>query len=85
MGGATGALDMMVERPELEARILELEQELSVVRGKPSRHRMPDTRMSLTIASRLPARRLHHGRFVRRRMPGELFVTMSKEGARSAV
>src|SRR4051812_14212658 len=39
MGGTGAALDIMVERPELEARILDLERELSAVRGKPARHR----------------------------------------------
>ncbi len=82
MGGATGALDIMVERPELEARILELEQELSVARGKPARHRMPDTRMSLTHRFEIAG---HEGYITvglfEDGMPGELFVTMSKEGS----
>ncbi|MGZ4985487.1 MAG: TSCPD domain-containing protein, partial [Chthoniobacterales bacterium] len=82
MGGATTALDMMVERPELEARILELEQELNITRGKPARHRMPDTRMSLTHRFEIAG---HEGYITiglfEDGMPGELFVTMSKEGS----
>ena len=72
----------MVERPELEARILELEQELSVARGEPARHRMPDTRMSLTHRFEIAG---HEGYITvglfEDGMPGELFVTMSKEGS----
>src|SRR5204863_474542 len=44
-------LDVTVERDELQKRILELEEELATVRSRldqPIRHRMPDTRMSLT-------------------------------------
>ena len=84
MGGAGSgvALDIMVERPELEARILELEAELSVARGKPARHRMPDTRMSLTHRFEIAG---HEGYITvglfEDGMPGELFVTMSKEGS----
>ena len=82
MGGMTGALDMMVERPELEMRILELEQELAVVRDRPVRHRMPDTRMSLTHRFEIAG---HEGYITvglfEDGMPGELFVTMSKEGS----
>jgi ribonucleoside-diphosphate reductase alpha chain len=72
----------MVERPELEARILELERELNTVRGKPARHRMPDTRMSLTHRFEIAG---HEGYITvglfEDGMPGELFVTMSKEGS----
>ncbi|HMJ05636.1 MAG TPA: vitamin B12-dependent ribonucleotide reductase [Chthoniobacterales bacterium] len=82
MGGATGALDIMVERPELEARILELEEELKAARGAPARHRMPDTRMSLTHRFEIAG---HEGYITvglfEDGMPGELFVTMSKEGS----
>ncbi len=82
MGGMTGALDMMIERPELEMRILELEQELAVVRDRPVRHRMPDTRMSLTHRFEIAG---HEGYITvglfEDGMPGELFVTMSKEGS----
>jgi ribonucleoside-diphosphate reductase alpha chain len=76
------ALERTLERPELEARILQLEEELSVVRGKPARHRMPDTRMSLTHRFEIAG---HEGYITvglfEDGMPGELFVTMSKEGS----
>ncbi len=82
MGGDAGAFDMMVERPELEARILELEEELKAARGAPARHRMPDTRMSLTHRFEIAG---HEGYITvglfEDGMPGELFVTMSKEGS----
>ncbi|MDQ2660171.1 MAG: vitamin B12-dependent ribonucleotide reductase, partial [Verrucomicrobiota bacterium] len=82
MGGKSGALDMMVERPQLEARILELEEELKAARGAPARHRMPDTRMSLTHRFEIAG---HEGYITvglfEDGMPGELFVTMSKEGS----
>src|ERR1700720_939654 len=45
------ALDVPVEREDLQKRILEFEKEVSMLRAKvdkPIRHRMPDTRMSLT-------------------------------------
>jgi ribonucleoside-diphosphate reductase alpha chain len=76
------ALDMMVERPELEARIVELEAELAAAQGRPARHRMPDTRMSLTHRFEIAG---HEGYITvglfEDGMPGELFVTMSKEGS----
>jgi ribonucleoside-diphosphate reductase alpha chain len=76
------SLDMMVERPELQARILELEEELATVRGKPTRHRMPDTRMSLTHKFEIAG---HEGYITvglfEDQQPGELFIQMSKEGS----
>src|SRR6202030_3206752 len=47
-GDVNVALDVTVERDEFQKRILELEEELSMLRGKldkPIRHRMPDTGM----------------------------------------
>src|SRR5207244_10814666 len=77
--------DITVDRDEFQKRILELEDELSELRGKidkPLRHRMPDTRMSLThrfeIAGHegyIPVGLYEDGQ------PGELFITMSKEGS----
>jgi ribonucleoside-diphosphate reductase alpha chain len=86
MGGAAEAespsLDMMVERPELQNRILELEAELTELRGKPTRHRMPDTRMSLTHKFEIAG---HEGYITvglyEDGMPGELFIQMAKEGS----
>jgi ribonucleoside-diphosphate reductase alpha chain len=87
--GATGdvdvALDATVERGEFEKRILELEEELALVRSRldqPIRHRMPDTRMSLTHRFEIAG---HEGYITvglyEDGQPGELFITMSKEGS----
>lgn len=79
------ALGVTVERDELEKRILELEEELGMLRGKldkPLRHRMPDTRMSLTHRFEIAG---HEGYITvglyEDGQPGELFITMSKEGS----
>ena len=57
-------------------------QELRAARGKPVRHKMPDTRMSLTHRFEIAG---HEGYITvglfEDGMPGELFVTMSKEGS----
>jgi ribonucleoside-diphosphate reductase alpha chain len=87
--GAAGdvdvALDVAVERDEFERRILELEEELALVRSRldqPIRHRMPDTRMSLTHRFEIAG---HEGYITvglyEDGQPGELFITMSKEGS----
>jgi ribonucleoside-diphosphate reductase alpha chain len=85
MGSAlesTEGFDVMVERPEQAQRIVELESELAALRGRPIRHRMPDTRMSLTHRFEIAG---HEGYITvglyEDGMPGELFVTMSKEGS----
>jgi ribonucleoside-diphosphate reductase alpha chain len=83
MGGAmTDGEIAMVEQPELQQRILELEEELATARGTPVRHKMPDTRMSLTHRFEIAG---HEGYITvglfEDGMPGELFVTMSKEGS----
>jgi ribonucleoside-diphosphate reductase alpha chain len=79
------ALDVTVERDDFEKRILELEEELARVRvevDKPVRHRMPDTRMSLTHRFEIAG---HEGYITvglyEDGQPGELFITMSKEGS----
>src|SRR5260370_10320122 len=79
------ALDGTVERDEFERRILELEEELALVRSRldqPIRHRMPDTRMSLTHRFEIAG---HEGYITvglyEDGQPGELFITMSKEGS----
>jgi ribonucleoside-diphosphate reductase alpha chain len=87
--GAAGdvdlALDVTVERDGFEKRILELEEELALVRSRldqPIRHRMPDTRMSLTHRFEIAG---HEGYITvglyEDGQPGELFITMSKEGS----
>jgi ribonucleoside-diphosphate reductase alpha chain len=69
----------------LEKRILELEQELSTLRSQvnqPVRHRMPDTRNSMTHRFEIAG---HEGYITvglyEDGQPGELFITMSKEGS----
>jgi ribonucleoside-diphosphate reductase alpha chain len=66
-------------------RILELEQELATLRSQvdqPVRHRMPDTRTSLTHKFEIAG---HEGYITvglyENDQPGELFITMSKEGS----
>ena len=84
-GDSDVATNVTVEREDFQDRILELEQELAEVRGKidkPIRHRMPDTRMSLTHRFEIAG---HEGYITvglyEDNQPGELFITMSKEGS----
>jgi len=69
----------------LQKRVLELEQELTALRSRldqPVRHRMPDTRISLTHKFEIAG---HEGYITvglyEDGQPGELFITMSKEGS----
>jgi ribonucleoside-diphosphate reductase alpha chain len=69
----------------LQKRILELEQELATLRSRidqPVRHRMPDTRSSMTHRFEIAG---HEGYITvglyEDGQPGELFITMSKEGS----
>jgi ribonucleoside-diphosphate reductase alpha chain len=69
----------------LQKRILELEQELATLRSQlnqPVRHRMPDTRSSMTHRFEIAG---HEGYITvglyEDGQPGELFITMSKEGS----
>jgi ribonucleoside-diphosphate reductase alpha chain len=86
MGGAGhDAAVACLDRGELEDRIVELDQEVAALRlrlDQPSRHRMPDTRMSLTHRFEIAG---HEGYITvglyEDRQPGELFITMSKEGS----
>ena len=86
MGGNVDvATGVTVEPDEFKNRILELEDELSMLRSKvdkPIRHRMPDTRMSLTHRFEIAG---HEGYITvglyEDNQPGELFITMSKEGS----
>ena len=73
------------ETAGVESRILELEQELATLRrqlDQPVRHRMPDTRTSLTHKFEIAG---HEGYITvglyEDGQPGELFITMSKEGS----
>jgi ribonucleoside-diphosphate reductase alpha chain len=79
------ALDVTIERDQFEKRIFELEEELGMVRSRldqPTRHRMPDTRRSLTHRFEIAG---HEGYITvglyEDGQPGELFITMSKEGS----
>ena len=85
MGTVAGNGDAGAETGGLENRILELEQELATLRGQvdqPVRHRMPDTRTSLTHKFEIAG---HEGYITvglyEDDQPGELFITMSKEGS----
>jgi len=87
MGGSDSeaALDVTLDREDFQNRILELEQELSLVRSRvdrPVRHRMSDTRMSLTHKFEIAG---HEGYITvglyEDGQPGELFIHMAKEGS----
>src|SRR5207249_3863016 len=77
-----GVIDVTVEREDLHNRILELENEIAILRGRPFRHRMSDTRMSLTHKFEIAG---HEGYITvglfDDGQPGELFITMAKEGS----
>src|SRR5213592_1234612 len=82
---ATGIVDAGLVVETLQKRILELEEELTMLRGQvdqPVRHRMPDTRTSLTHKFEIAG---HEGYITvglyEHGQPGELFITMSKEGS----
>jgi ribonucleoside-diphosphate reductase alpha chain len=79
------AMDATAEPEDLQKRILELEEEIAMLRARldqPIRHRMPDTRMSLTHRFEIAG---HEGYITvglyEDGQPGELFITMSKEGS----
>jgi ribonucleoside-diphosphate reductase alpha chain len=87
MGGVSDeiGLDITVEAEELHKRILELEGEITMLRSRmnqPVRHRMQDTRMSLTHRFEIAG---HEGYITvglyEDGQPGELFITMAKEGS----
>lgn len=87
MGGLADevGLDVSVEPEELQKRILELEAEITMLRSRmnqPVRHRMQDTRMSLTHRFEIAG---HEGYITvglyEDGQPGELFITMAKEGS----
>ena len=84
-GDGSAALDVTIDREDFQKRILELEQELGTLRSKvdqPIRHRMTDTRMSLTHKFEIAG---HEGYITvglyENGMPGELFIHMAKEGS----
>src|SRR5438128_5927883 len=83
--GDDSGLSVDSDTDALQKRVLELEQELTALRGRldqPVRHRMPDTRISLTHKFEIAG---HEGYITvglyEDGQPGELFITMSKEGS----
>jgi ribonucleoside-diphosphate reductase alpha chain len=79
------AVDIAIGSDQFQKRILELEEELGTLRSRldqPVRHRMPDTRSSLTHRFEIAG---HEGYITvglyEDGQPGELFITMSKEGS----
>ncbi len=85
MGAVEEGADVLTEEEELHKRILELEAEARELRTQvdlPVRHRMPDTRMSLTHKFEIAG---HEGYITvglyEDGQPGELFIQMSKEGS----
>ena len=88
MGGNIGpdvVMDVTREREHFQKRIFELEEELSQTRtlvDQPVRHRMSDTRMSLTHKFEIAG---HEGYITvglyEDGQPGELFIHMAKEGS----
>src|SRR5206468_7145385 len=83
--GFEGTMDVTADPEELQKRILELEEEIAMLRSRldqPIRHRMPDTRISLTHRFEIAG---HEGYITvglyEDGQPGELFITMSKEGS----
>jgi ribonucleoside-diphosphate reductase alpha chain len=83
--GADDGIPTASGADDVQKRILELEEELAALRrqlDQPVRHRMPDTRISLTHKFEIAG---HEGYITvglyEDGQPGELFITMSKEGS----
>jgi ribonucleoside-diphosphate reductase alpha chain len=83
--GVDGGISDGSNTNALQNRIVELEQELATLRSQldqPVRHRMPDTRNSMTHRFEIAG---HEGYITvglyEDGQPGELFITMSKEGS----
>ncbi len=80
-----GVVDLRRENEELRKRILELEEEVKRLReqvGKPVRRRLPETRRAITHKFDIAG---HEGYLTvglfEDGQPGELFITMAKEGS----
>ena len=83
--GAAEDIESLGDGEVLGKRVLELEEEVRLLRcqlDRPVRHRMPDTRMSLTHKFEIAG---HEGYITvglyEDGQPGELFIQMSKEGS----
>ncbi len=83
--GIAGVESTVSAKAELESRVIELEAELGALReqiNQPVRHRMPDTRVSLTHKFDIAG---HEGYVTvglyENGQPGELFIQMAKEGS----
>ncbi len=87
-GGVEAQVELETARKEMEGfrgRILELEEEIKQVRtaaAEPARHRLPDTRRAITHKFDIAG---HEGYITvglyEDGAPGELFITMAKEGS----
>src|SRR4030095_12854072 len=84
MGGSGDGV-ALTDREQLEKRIADLDEEIAALRkhlDQPVRHRMSDTRMSLTHKFEIAG---HEGYITvglyEDGQPGELFIQMSKEGS----
>jgi len=82
---SNGAAQARAETDSLHARVLELESEIKDLRAQaaaPTRHRLPDTRQALTHKFDIAG---HEGYITvglyEDGSPGELFITMAKEGS----
>ena len=84
-GGDTPAEKAVKEADSFKSRISELEEEVAKLRvrlGAPARHRLPDTRQAVTHKFDIAG---HEGYITvglfDDGVPGELFITMAKEGS----
>ena len=85
MGAGDDGAALPNDRALFESRIVELDEEVALLRSRldqPMRHRMPDTRRSFTHRFEIAG---HEGYITvglyEDGQPGELFITMSKEGS----
>ena len=83
--GAEDTADRGAQNVQLQNRVAELETELEQLRARverPSRHRMPDTRVSITHKFEIAG---HEGYITvglyENGEPGEVFIQMAKEGS----
>ena len=85
MGGTQGSFEAEIsDKKELEARVIELEREINAIRDQakqPIRKRMSDTRVAINHKFEIAG---HEGYLMvglyEDGQPGEIFITMAKEG-----